>query len=655
MIIVITPPAPLAGEAATCNALFEQGLLLLHLRKPGAPVATHEAFLREILPVYRSRVVIHDHFELVERFGLKGIHVNARCDALPGYLARYDHVSLSCHALEEVEATDTLPRPPAYLFLGPVFDSISKPGYAAAPFDERRLKKILEKRRQVIALGGITATNLPTCRQLGFAGGALLGHLWEKPEETLDRFARLPAPPALAIAGLDPTAGAGVSSDVKTMESCKTRGLTVCSAITFQNQHAYSGTSWITPADIIRQCETLLRAFTPTVVKIGLVENLPALREIVTYLRAALPAARVIWDPIMKASAGYTFHEQVERETLEEILEKIDLVTPNADELPLLLGDHREETIQATCRARRLAILRKGGHAGGNTSIDRLYLPDGRTYIYTVDRAPGDKHGTGCVLSSAIAAHLARGHALPEACRQAQQHVARYIRSSDTLLGRHDYLPRHAPRDLPLQYITAPRPGVPLPDQVDAACRGGIRWIQLRVKEAPLEEILPAAAAVQRVCRYHGALFIINDRVEVAAALDADGVHLGNEDMDPVEARHILGHHKIIGATCNTLHDIIARARQGVDYIGLGPFAATTTKKRLAPLLGLDGYRRLLPAARAAGVTIPIHAIGGIRLEDIGPLFRAGVSGIAVSSLVNHDDDPPGVARRVLDEIHRHL
>ncbi|MDR0544862.1 MAG: thiamine phosphate synthase [Odoribacteraceae bacterium] len=645
MIVVITSPRPVAGESAACNALFEEGLQALHLRKPSATGEAYAAFIREILPAYRQRIVVHDHFELVERFGLKGIHGNMQRLADVEDIGRFEHVSISCHSPEEVEATGRLERRPDYVFLGPLFDSISKPGYMAARFDEERLRDVL-RRHRVIALGGATGSNLPRCRALGFAGAALLGHLWERPLEVVDRFVRLPRPPVLTVAGLDPTSGAGLSADVKTIESCKATGLAACSAITFQNQRAYLGTSWVAPREIIRQCEALLEEFTPRVVKIGLIEGFPALLEVARYLRERLPAALIIWDPIAEATAGHVFYQRAER--VEEILELVDLVTPNARELPRVFGTEREETLLSICRARRVAILRKGGHDDGARVEDRLLLPDGRAHAYDVPRLPGNKHGTGCALSAAIAALLARGYSLPEACREGQQRAARFILSTPSPLGRHDAPLPLSPRSIPLQFITHPRAGVAAVDQVEAACRGGVRWVQFRAKEGRLEEILLEGEAIRRVCRQHGALFVVNDRVEVARALDADGVHLGQEDMSPAEARRILGCHKIIGATCNTIEQVLESARQGVDYIGLGPFAYTGTKQRLAPVLGLEGYRRILADAR---VTLPVYAIGGIRLEDVAPLAATGVAGVAVSSLINNSANPRDTARLILDTL----
>lgn len=106
------------------------------------------------------------------------------------------------------------------------------------------------------------------------------------------------------------------------------------------------------------------------------------------------------------------------------------------------------------------------------------------------------------------------------------------------------------------------------------------------MKKNSKAEILQTGRLIKEICQYYNALFIVNDQVEIARQLDADGVHLGLEDMNPEEARKILGPDKIIGATCNTMEDIRLRAIQKVDYIGLGPFRYTTTKQKLSPVGG---------------------------------------------------------------------
>ena len=170
--------------------------------------------------------------------------------------------------------------------------------------------------------------------------------------------------------------------------------------------------------------------------------------------------------------------------------------------------------------------------------------------------------------------------------------------------------------------------------QIEAACRAGIRWIQLRMKLASDGEVLDAALAAKKICFEWGCKLIVNDRVEVALEADVDGVHLGKQDMPVNEARRLLGKEKMIGGTANTIEDIREHWRQGADYIGLGPYRFTTTKKNLSPILGLEGYRRIMRQVKAEGIGLPVVAIGGIGMEDAAALYEAGVQGIAFSGML---------------------
>ncbi|HUB59552.1 MAG TPA: thiamine phosphate synthase [Puia sp.] len=170
--------------------------------------------------------------------------------------------------------------------------------------------------------------------------------------------------------------------------------------------------------------------------------------------------------------------------------------------------------------------------------------------------------------------------------------------------------------------------------QVEAACRAGIRLIQLRMKEASDEEFLMTARDAMKICRAWGSRLIINDRVAVAAAVDADGVHVGQEDLPVREARRMLGKGKIVGGTANTMGDIREHYKGGADYIGLGPYRYTTTKKKLSPILGLEGYSKVVRQMDAEGISVPIYAIGGIGVEDVGGLVGAGVYGVAFSGML---------------------
>lgn len=190
------------------------------------------------------------------------------------------------------------------------------------------------------------------------------------------------------------------------------------------------------------------------------------------------------------------------------------------------------------------------------------------------------------------------------------------------------------------------------PQQAEQACAGGIRWVQLRVKNAPEQEWEKLARATQQVCQRYGATLIINDNPALARAIGAAGVHVGKQDMAPPAARALLGPDAIVGGTANTWDDIQHLAAAGVDYIGLGPFRFTTTKQNLSPILGLAGYESLLSQCRAAGLTVPIIAIGGILLSDVAALLNTGLHGAAVSGAIANAPNPATEAALFLDQLH---
>lgn len=202
---------------------------------------------------------------------------------------------------------------------------------------------------------------------------------------------------------------------------------------------------------------------------------------------------------------------------------------------------------------------------------------------------------------------------------------------------------------VPVQFITHATSRYSYIEGARLALRGGCRWVQLRMKEANDTEAEATALEVQALCKEQGATFIIDDRVELAKKVQADGVHLGKHDMPVAEARQLLGQEFIIGGTANTLEEVLALKQAGADYVGVGPFRFTETKQNLAPILGLDGYAAIVKGLQEAQVRIPLCAIGGIRLADVSDLIDAGVSGIAVSSAILGADDPEEMMRRFLE------
>ena len=199
-----------------------------------------------------------------------------------------------------------------------------------------------------------------------------------------------------------------------------------------------------------------------------------------------------------------------------------------------------------------------------------------------------------------------------------------------------------------IQFITHETGSIGYVEGARMALEGGCKWIQLRMKDASDDEVRQAAAEIQPMCKEHEAVFLLDDRVELAKELHADGVHLGKNDMPIDEARRILGEEYIIGGTANTFEDIQRIAAQGADYIGCGPFRFTTTKKNLAPVLGIEGYRDIIAKMRNAGINIPMVAIGGITPDDINEILATGVQGIAVSGTVLNADDPVAMMKSLL-------
>ena len=175
--ITITSPEFLSGEAIFIDKLFSQGLDLLHLRKPEASLEAYKRLLLQIPKHWYSRIVLHEHFALAEEFGLHGIHLNRRCSQVPDSFR--GSISCSCHTLEEVKKQKASKD---YVFLSPIFDSISKVGYHAA-FSPTLLKQAAIENvidEKVIALGGITANNIPLVKEWHFGGVALLGDIWKR-------------------------------------------------------------------------------------------------------------------------------------------------------------------------------------------------------------------------------------------------------------------------------------------------------------------------------------------------------------------------------------------------------------------------------------------------------------------------------------------
>ena len=183
---------------------------------------------------------------------------------------------------------------------------------------------------------------------------------------------------------------------------------------------------------------------------------------------------------------------------------------------------------------------------------------------------------------------------------------------------------------------------------VEAALRGGVSIVQYREKASTTRRMIDEARDLLRLCRRAGVLFIVNDRVDVALAVDADGVHVGQDDMPAGLARALIGPRKILGVSAGNPEEARRAEGEGADYVGASPVFATPTKTDAPPAIGVDGLRALV-----AAVSIPVVAIGGMNAENAAVILSAGAAGVAVVSAIVSAPDVEAAARAIRDAIGR--
>ena len=196
-----------------------------------------------------------------------------------------------------------------------------------------------------------------------------------------------------------------------------------------------------------------------------------------------------------------------------------------------------------------------------------------------------------------------------------------------------------------LQYITQGKTAQDHLDNIQTACASGAEWVQLRMKGFDPKTILETAKKARALTSHYQTRLIINDYYKVAKEVKADGVHLGKKDDCPLKVRAYLGKFYAIGGTANTLEECKVLLDKKVDYIGLGPFRFTETKKNLSPVLGAEGYKKILEKLQTE---TPIIAIGGITLDDVSTIVKTGVYGVAVSAAITKDFTSIPVFHKIL-------
>lgn len=244
-------------------------------------------------------------------------------------------------------------------------------------------------------------------------------------------------PIALAIAGFDPTSGAGVMADIKTFELNHVYPMAVLSANTLQTEDNFIHVRWEDKEYTLAQLSTLLDCYYITAIKIGIVRDLKTLQVYVDKIKEISPYTKIIWDPVLRSSSGFDFNTIDCANLLTTTLKHIDLITPNYLEIHQLVMTNDDAIHKAQYLSRYCSVLLKGGHNPNALGFD-YYIVEG--LIQTIPPtllSDYPKHGSGCVLSSAITANIAKGYDTLCAIKKAKVYIETFLNSNHSLLGYH--------------------------------------------------------------------------------------------------------------------------------------------------------------------------------------------------------------------------
>lgn len=239
----------------------------------------------------------------------------------------------------------------------------------------------------------------------------------------------------LSIAGFDPSGGAGILADIKSFEKIGGLGMAVQTANTIQNESEFISVNWTDQSIIKAQLAIVLDKYPIKTIKIGLIESIQLLEELVDICLFKNTKIKIIWDPVLSASAGFKFNQNLN--DLENVLAKLYLITPNWNEIKELTNQE-DEIKGATTLSKYCNVLLKGGHNPENLGRDYLFKNEGQKIFNPKQIKYYPKHGSGCIFSSAIAAHINKGHSLNQSILKSKRYIEKYLTSSKSLLGHHN-------------------------------------------------------------------------------------------------------------------------------------------------------------------------------------------------------------------------
>ncbi|KAI5055033.1 hypothetical protein GOP47_0030178 [Adiantum capillus-veneris] len=478
-------------------------------------------------------------------------------------------------------------------------------------------------------------------------------------------------PHVLTVAGSDSGAGAGIQADLKACGALGVYCSTAITALTAQNTTGVQGIH-VTPDDIFAmQLESVFSDMEVDVVKTGMLPTAQIINILCSQLNfSPSPRSGLVVDPVMLATSGDRLagHEVLDV-LCKKLLPLADIVTPNLAEASILSGRKNLHTLSDMHEAAKVIkdygpryVLVKGGHLdGSDDAVDVLYDGESFCELHGVRIETRNTHGTGCTLASAIAAEMAKGAQVVAAVQAAKHYIQDALQFSKRLrigkgphgplnhlfaLPKHTEKPKHhifKPSDLKVYAVTDSgmnrRWQRSTAEAVKSAIEGGATIVQLREKEAESGDFFQEAVCCLEVAREHGVPLVINDRLDVAMACGADGVHLGQSDLPVCEARLLLGPYKIIGASCKTAEQAQKAYQDGANYVGSGGVYPTNTKKN-NKTIGPEGLRTVCESS-----PLPVVAIGGINASNVEEVLRSRLANLHGVAVVSALFDKPDIVK----------
>ena len=470
-------------------------------------------------------------------------------------------------------------------------------------------------------------------------------------------------PIAWSIAGSDSGGGAGIQADLATFQDFAVHGCTVITAITAQNSFAVGYVAVTHRRALAAQINALDSDLPANAIKVGMLASEEVVEMVAKYLKEY--PGFVVCDPVTRASSGDSLITgDATNALLDQLLPRVDLLTPNRNEVEALLGrqlrglEDVEKAGKEMVALGARSVLITGGHFDALNGERLDYWTDGEDgfWLHGRDVQTVNSHGSGCTLSSAVTAAVARGYDLKDALVLGKAYVTQGLRLSSQIGGgpgavAHMGWPTHW-WDLPTVSPTLRHKAVkPFPDcggklglypVVDSAewierlLPLGVTTIQLRVKDktgAALREEIERAVAVSE--RYKARLFI-NDFWEEAIAAGAYGVHLGQEDLQTADINAIREAGLRLGVSTHSYFEIATAHSLKPSYIALGPIYATTSK-----VMPFDpqGLSQLQHWVELLGEQYTLTAIGGIDVRRAKDVLTTGVGSAAMISAITQADD----------------